>query len=354
MPAASTPLPSLADRASRCLRLRQRRERIGEGIAAAGAAMLAIAVVAIPLFLLVEAWGAGVIGRDGTPLLILLAGTVKATVAALLVAVPLGIGAAIHVAVFAPAIGRERLRSLMETLEALPSVVIGLVAAIWLAPLLKARGAVVLVAVVALMLCLLLLSRLARMEGRRRWALLPFALLPLPVLALWLAWRGLPAEGYWQPLNPWNAVLVGIAMGLANVPMLFNHAEAALRDALDRHGTAALALGARPLQLLRSLILPLALPQLAAATLVVAARCSGETMIVLMASANTPIASLDPFDGLRSLAAELALTLPITGPGSPAYARLLLATLLLFAISLALDSMARLLQRRSTAPDGPA
>ncbi|MFZ2234887.1 MAG: hypothetical protein WAV67_00745, partial [Dokdonella sp.] len=106
-------------------------------------------------------------------------------------------------------------------------------------------------------------------------------------------------------------------------------------------GTPAQALCAKPLQMIRTRLLPLAWPAMLGSALLAASRCSGETMIVLMASSNTPLLSVNPFDGLRSLAADIALSLPVAAPSSAAYSRLLLATLLLFAISFVLDLLAR-------------
>lgn len=355
MSVGSPSLPvSLQDRATARASTRRRRDAFARRLAGVGASVLLMAITAIPLFLGAETLLAASTGPDWAWLLVLLAGTAKATVAALIVALPLALGAAIHVATHASQRWRERLRSTMEALEALPSVVIGLIAAIWLAPHLKRSGVVLLLAAIIVGVVILILARVVSMQRRSRWAGLPLALLPLPLLALMIASQATPAAWLWQPVNPWNAVLVGIAMGLANVPMLFNLAEAALRDVAVRHGQAALALGARPLQLVMSLLLPMATPALIAAGIVTAARCSGETMIVLMASANTPLLSADIFDGLRSLAAELALGLPVAEPYSSAYARLLKATFLLFVISFTLDAIARHVRRRHDAQEDAA
>ncbi len=302
--------------------------------------MLLLTIVSIPLFLIVQWWSAAPLDDGGEQLLVLVWGTAKATLAAVLIAVPIGLGAAIHVAAFVGERWRGRLRIAMELLESLPSVVIGLVAAIWLAPYLKSHLLAMLLAVLVLAVVIALLARHVVLRERRRWALLPLVLLPIILLVVVTAAIFAPASG-WQPLNPWNAVVVGVAMGLANVPLVFNSAEGSLRRIAVSFGTPAQALGARPLQVIRSLLLPLAGPAMLGSALLAASRCSGETMIVLMASSNTPLLSGNPFDGLRSLAADIALSLPIAAPSSPAYSRLLLATLLLFAISFVLDLLAR-------------
>ena len=320
--------------------MRSARERLGRATAAVGASILLATIFAIPLFLMFQWWSAAPLGDGGQQLLVLVWGTVKSTLAAVFIAVPIGLGAAIHVAAFVGERWRGRLRITMELLESLPSVVIGLVAAIWLAPYLKSNLFGVLLSLLTLTVGIALLARYVVVGERRRWALLPLLILPLILLVVVAADFFAPQSG-WQPLNPWNAVVVGVAMGLANVPLVFNSAEASLRRIAVSFGTPAQALGAKPLQLIRTLLLPLAWPAMLGSALLAASRCSGETMIVLMASSNTPLLSANPFDGLRSLAADIALSLPVAAPSSAAYSRLLLATLLLFGISLALDVLAR-------------
>lgn len=340
MSSTATTSLSLARRAQQRARARLARERIGRAVASVGASVLLLTIIAIPLFLVFQWWSAAPLGDGGEQLLVLVWGTVKATLAAVLIAVPIGLGAAIHVAAFVGERWRSRLRIMMELLESLPSVVIGLVAAIWLAPYLKSHVFAVLLALLVLAVVIALLARTVELRTRRRWALLPLLMLPIIFLVVVGASFFAPASG-WQPLNPWNAVVIGVAMGLANVPLVFNSAEASLRRIAVSFGTPAQALGAQPLQTIRMLLLPLAWPSMLGSALLAASRCSGETMIVLMASSNTPLLSANPFDGLRSLAADIALSLPVAAPASAAYSRLLLATLLLFAISFVLDLLAR-------------
>ncbi|MEO6076283.1 MAG: hypothetical protein ABIP56_05715 [Dokdonella sp.] len=331
---------SLAERARQRARMRSARDRFGRAFASVGASVLLLTILAIPLFLVFEWWSAAPLGDGGEQLLVLVWGTLKATLAAVLIAVPFGLGAAIHVAAFVGPRWRGRLRVAMELLESLPTVVIGLVAAIWLAPFLKSHVLALLLALALVSAGIALLARTVGLRERRRWAMLPLLMLPIILIIVVAASYFAPLNG-WQPLNPWNAVVVGVAMGLANVPLVFNSAEASLRRIAVSFGTSAQALGAQPLQIIRTMLLPLAWPAMLGSALLAAARCSGETMIVLMASSNTPLLSANPFDGLRSLAADIALSLPVAAPSSAAYSRLLLATLLLFSISFVLELLAR-------------
>ncbi len=331
---------SLAQRAQQRAGMRSARERLARAVASVGAWVLLLTVVAIPMFLVFQWWSAAPLGDGGEQLLVLVWGTFKATLAAVLIAVPIGLGAAIHVASFVGERWRGRLRVAMELLESLPTVLIGLVAAIWLAPFLKFHLLATLLAVAFFAAGIALLGRTVGLRERRRWVVLPLLILPIMLLVVLVASFFAPSAG-WQPLNPWNAVVVGVAMGLANVPLVFNSAEASLRCIAVSFGNSAQALGAQPLQIIRTLLLPLAWPAMLGSALLAASRCSGETMIILMASSNTPLLSANPFDGLRSLAADVVLSLPVAAHSSEAYSRLLLATLLLFAISFVLDLLAR-------------
>jgi phosphate transport system permease protein len=135
-------------------------------------------------------------------------------------------------------------------------------------------------------------------------------------------------------------VLVGLALGLAAVPLVFSIAEDALMLIPIAHAQAALALGATRWQALTSIVLPVARPGLLAALGLGASRCLGETMIVLMASGNTPLATPDPLAGLRTISAELAIGLPEAAPPGGAYRTLLLAALVLFALTFVLNLVA--------------
>jgi phosphate transport system permease protein len=122
--------------------------------------------------------------------------------------------------------------------------------------------------------------------------------------------------------------------------MIFSVAEDALMQMPSTHVQAALALGATRWQAIRSIVLPAARPGLIAAFALGASRCLGETMIVLMASGNTPVGDPNPLAGLRSISAELALGLPEAAPPGGAYRMLMLAALVLFVLTFVLNLLA--------------
>jgi phosphate transport system permease protein len=321
---------------------RRRRERAGNALVVAGAAVVLVALLAIPLFL-----GASVLAwlplPDGawSRLGILLAGSAKAATCALALAVPLALAAAIFSAQFAAPGFRSWLKPALEILEAIPTVVLGLVAFATLSPWLKHNVATLLALLVAIPALLLAAGFAFGGALRRQTGWLPLGLAPVLVAVVAaIASLGPLQNDAIVPPSPWNAVLVGLALGLAAVPMMFSVAEDALMQMPATQVQAALALGATRWQAIGSIVLPAARPGLIAAFALGASRCLGETMIVLMASGNTPIADPNPLAGLRSISAELALGLPEAAPPGGAYRMLLLAALVLFVLTFALNLLA--------------
>jgi len=327
---------------------RRRRERAGRALAAIGAGAVLASMLAIPLFLLVELLpSASVPDGTGERLGVLLGGTLKASVLAVLLAFPVGLAAAVHLVCFSTPLQRSRWRPVLDLLAAIPTVVLGLIALTWLAPWLQSRIATLLVlaAVVpaAVIASLAVFAPLLRAHpARRPFVALAVGLAAGGVVIGWDPWAGAIAVD-----SPWNGVLVALALGVAAVPLICTVGADVLQRAWDRHIDAAVALGASRWQALRSLVLPAAASGLTAAALLALGRCAGETMIVLMASGNTAIASADPRDGLRSLSAELALSLPGAERGGALWRTLLIATLVLFVLSFACNLAAARLRARS-------
>ncbi|HEX5124804.1 MAG TPA: ABC transporter permease subunit [Rhodanobacteraceae bacterium] len=322
---------------------RRRRERAGNALVATGAAVVLVALLVIPLFL-----GASIVAWLPLPdgawarLGILFAGSAKAATCALVLAVPLALAAAIFSAQFATARFRAWLKPGLEILEAIPTVVLGLVAFATLAPWLKDNVATLLALVVLIPVLLFAAGFAFGGAFRRRAGWLPLVLVPilLAVVVTTVAIVGPLQRDAIVPPSPWNAVLVGLALGLAAIPMMFSVAEDALMQMPSTDVQAALALGATRWQAVRSIVLPAARPGLIAAFALGASRCLGETMIVLMASGNTPVGDPNPLAGLRSISADLALGMPEAAPPGGAYRTLLLAALVLFVLTFVLNLLA--------------
>jgi len=143
-----------------------------------------------------------------------------------------------------------------------------------------------------------------------------------------------------------NAVVVGFALGFAVIPIIFTLAEDAFSNVPPSLVSASLALGATRWQAARTVAIPAASPGLFAAVMTGLGRAVGETMIVLMATGNTPIMSLSPFDGMRTMAASIAVELPEAPFGDTLYRVLILTALMLFAMTFVINSAAVLVAAR--------
>ena len=143
-----------------------------------------------------------------------------------------------------------------------------------------------------------------------------------------------------------NALIVGIAMGLAVIPIIFSIAEDAVHG-VPRHLTnGSLALGATPWQTLTRVVILTASPGIFSALMIGFGRAVGETMIVVMATGNTPIMEFNLFEGMRTLAANIAVELPESEIGSSHYSILFLTALVLFAITFLFNTLAEIVRAR--------
>ena len=135
-------------------------------------------------------------------------------------------------------------------------------------------------------------------------------------------------------------------MGLAVIPIIFSVSEDAL-SSVPRHLTAgSLALGATPWQTAWQVVLPAASPGIFSALMIGFGRAVGETMIMLMATGNTPIMDWSLFNGFRTLSANIATEIPEAPQGATLYRVLFLSALLLFAFTLLINTTAELVRSR--------
>lgn len=298
-------------------------------------------------------------------LLPLIVGTLKGALYALLLSAPLALAGALYVNQFAPLRLREVVKPVIELMAAVPSVVVGFLAALFLAPLVREHLLVsigVLLAAPAVA-ALAVLWSLAPPRWQRRlagpWELavvlgvlvVAGAVLLLVEPYLHQAWFGGDVvhwlyERLGITYDQRNAVVVGFALGFAVVPIIFTIAEDALSNVPPSLVAASMALGATPWEAARTVVIPAASPGLFAAVMLGLGRAVGETMIVLMATGNTPLMSLSPFNGMRTMAASIAVELPEAPYGGTLYRVLILTALLLFCFTFAINMIAAAVSER--------
>jgi phosphate transport system permease protein len=298
-----------------------------------------------------------------TPLLV---GTIKGTIYSMLLAIPLGVLGAMYTSQFMHPVYKRTLKPLIEIMASLPSVVLGFLAGLWLAPRIEQ-------AVPALVLMLVVLPLLVLLAGYL-WSLLPRAfrgrfpvgteaVLFVFVLALgiWLCFemsspfeklafagnfQGWLLEATGLPYDQRNAIVVGLAMGFAVIPIIFAIAEDAFSNVPPNLISGSLALGADRWQTVTRVVLPTASPGIFSAIMIGFGRAVGETMIVLMATGNTPIMEWNPFNGFRTLSANIAVEIPEAPHASTLYRTLFLAALLLFIVTFLINTVAELVRQR--------
>ena len=143
-----------------------------------------------------------------------------------------------------------------------------------------------------------------------------------------------------------NALVVGVAMGVAVIPVIFSIAEDAIFTVPKHLTLGSLALGATAWQTLVRVVLPTASPGMFSAVMIGMGRAVGETMIVLMATGNTPITDFSMFSGMRTLAANVAVEMPESEVGSTHFRLLFLAGLVLFVFTFLLNTLAEVVRQR--------
>jgi phosphate transport system permease protein len=296
----------------------------------------------------------------------LLFGTLKGTLYAMLFSVPVALLAALYLSQLASPAVRNVVKPVIELMAAMPSVVVGFLGALWLAPILEAHLAGAASALVVLPLGFVaalgtwyLLPRSWR-QGARPGLELAF-LVPFLVAAVWVgSVLGGPAERLFFAgnLHQWlydhqgirydqrNCIVVGIALGFAVIPVIFTICEDALTAVPPSLTSAALALGASRWQSALHVVLPAASPGIFAAIMLGLGRAIGETMIVLMATGNTPILDLSPFNGMRTMSAAIAVEIPEAPHGGTLYRVLFLTGALLFVFTFVLNTGADVVGRR--------
>jgi phosphate transport system permease protein len=293
-------------------------------------------------------------------------GTIKGTLYAMLFAIPLAVLGALYTSQFMHPSIKAKVKPTVEIMAALPSVVIGFLAGLYLAGVVEKN-----LVAVFLMMGLMPLSGTA---GVFVWRLLPravahrlkpgteiVAIVPLMLAAGAVAVALGPAVEGWVfggDARGWltatmgltydqrNCLVVGIAMGFAVIPIIFTISEDAFTSVPSSLTAASLALGASRWQTAVRVVLPTASPGVFSAIMVGFGRAVGETMIVLMATGNTPVMEWSIFNGIRTLSANIAVEIPEAPYGGTLYRTLFLAGALLFVMTFIVNTVAEVIRQR--------
>lgn len=292
-------------------------------------------------------------------------GTFKAAMYALMFAIPLAILGAIYTAYFMSPAMRAWIKPGIEIMAALPTVILGFIGGLWLAPLVEANLSSVLAILIGMPLTLFVLAigwhTFAPHSSRRHSSWYGLYVIPLIALVTIAAFQAGPilettffdgdSRAWFRDQLGWdydqrNALVVGIVMGLAVIPTIFSISEDAIYNVPRNLVDGSLAMGASPWQTLTQVVLLTASPAIFSAVMIGTGRAVGETMIVLMATGNTPIMDFNIFEGMRTFAANLAVELPESEVNSTHYRILFLSALVLFVLTFVLNTLGDIVRQR--------
>lgn len=240
-------------------------------------------------------WSPNFRGSSEFGLLPLLWGTLYITLIAMVVAIPLGLFAAIYLAEYADARMRAWIKPTIELIAGIPTVVFGLFALVTVGPFL------------------------------RDWFAQPL---------------GLGSSGS-------SVMTAGIVIGILNIPFISSLADDIINAVPQSLRDGSYGLGATRSETIRQVVLPAALPGIVGACLMAASRAIGETMIVTMGAGAAARMDLNPFEAMTTITVKIVSQL--TGDSEFNSPETLVAFALgmtLFVITLALNVFALWIVRR--------
>ncbi len=296
----------------------------------------------------------------------LMFGTFKGAFFGLIFAIPVAVLAALYTSQLMHPRMRSVIKPTIEIMAALPSVVIGFLAGLWIAPFLE-KHLIASVLVFPMFVTLILIAAWAyfRIPLQRR-SHIPQEVeigIMLGAVALSLFFSQMLAtpveniffqgniqqwvyDNWHQKVEQRNSLVIGLAMGFAVIPIIFSISEDALSNVPRHYVSGSLALGATRWQSAVRVILPTASPGIFSAIMLGLGRAVGETMIVLMATGNTPILSFSPFNGMRTLSANIAVEIPEAPVGGSLYRVLFFGAILLFLLTFVVNTVAEVIRMR--------
>lgn len=204
-------------------------------------------------FFLSLTWSPNFRGGSELGILPLIWGTFYITLISMLVAVPVGLFAAIYLAEYASARTRAWVKPLIEIIAGIPTVVFGIFALITVGPAL------------------------------RDWFAEPL---------------GLGNSGS-------SVMTAGIVIGILNIPFISSLSDDIINAVPQSLRDGSLGLGATRSETVKQVILPAALPGIVGAILMAASRAIGETMIVVMGAGAAAKLSLNPFEAMTTMTVKI-------------------------------------------------
>ena len=296
----------------------------------------------------------------------LMFGTLKGTFYAMLLATPLAVLGAVYTSMFMSPNLRSVVKPTVEIMAAFPTVVLGFLAGLWFAPLLEkifpAVSAVfILVPLVIIVASLCWHFWPSKIQKNSGHVLELCFLLVLIGGAVWICLQlNTEIEGwfYGSDYKAWlsntfgvgydqrNALVIAFAMGIAVIPTIFSISEDSISNVPRHLISGSLALGATPWQTLTKLVIVSASPGIFSALMIGLGRVVGETMIVLMATGNTPVMDFNLFNGFRTLSANIAVEMPEAPHGGTLYRLLFMAGLILFIFTSVVNTIAEVVRQR--------
>lgn len=293
-------------------------------------------------------------------------GTVKAAFYAMLFAVPIALAGAVYTAYFMSPGMRTYVKPTVEIMEALPTVILGFLAGLWLAPLVENNLPGIFALLIILPTGFLLaaygihsLPRSIKEQIPEGWDAL--LLIPVVLFLGWLSFAISPTLEMWLmdgnargfltnelgiSYDQRNSLVVGVAMGFAVIPTIFSIAEDAVFSVPRHLSNGSLALGATQWQTLTRVVILTASPGIFSAVMMGLGRAVGETMIVLMATGNTPLMDWSIFQGMRTLSANIAVEMPESEVGSSHYRILFLSAFVLFILTFIFNTISEFVRQR--------
>lgn len=220
----------------------------------------------------------------------LIVGTLKVTLIAVIVAVPLGLASAIYLSEYASDTARRIIKPILEVLAGVPTIVYGFFALTFVTPVL---------------------------------------------------------QQFIPELKIFNAISPGIVVGIMIIPMIASLSEDAMSAVPNSIREGALGMGSTKLEVAIKIVLPAALSGILASIVLAMSRAIGETMIVSLAAGSTPRFDANFTDSIQTMTAYIVqVSTGDAGYGTPIYYSIYAVGFTLFLFTLLMNLLAQRISKR--------